>query len=31
VFSAGLDPVADELGFVMEAVEIPNGEYTSML
>ena len=31
VFTAGLDPVSNELGFVMENVEIPNGEYTSML
>lgn len=31
VFSAGLDPVAEQLNYTMEVLEIPNGEYTSML
>jgi len=31
VFSAGLDPVSDQLGYTMEVLEIPNGEFTSML
>lgn len=31
VFSAGLDPVSEQLNYTMEVLEIPNGEYTSML
>jgi len=31
IFSAGLDPVAESLGFVSEAVELRDGTYTSML
>lgn len=31
IFSAGLDPVADTLWYTMETLEIPNGEYTTML
>lgn len=31
VFSAGLDPVSDAIGYSMEVLEIPNGEFTSML
>lgn len=31
IFSAGLDPVTEKLGFTMQVLEIPNGEFTSML
>lgn len=31
IFEAGLDPVADELGYSHDVVEIPDGVYTSML
>jgi len=31
IFSAGLDPVAQSLGFVSEAVELRDGTYTTML
>jgi hypothetical protein len=31
IFSAGIDPVMDTLGYINETLEIPNGEFTSML
>lgn len=31
IYSAGLDPVMDQLGYEMETLEIPDGEFTSML